>query len=575
MGDPELRSDEKVLVRTQGVYVKSIPFEGILTNKRIILIDRAKNLLPPKEIPLVTIKEVDSGENAIRDQILTLSIMAKTGETRQMILTFSRQAGGNRIRERDEWQRIIRENTSSSFDQVIRKVIPGLEQVPRRAAPAEPVRPETAPPVQHTGADLGRSLVHDEGEMHPVRKNAGPGAPGPVPPAPAVQAATAAPAAGVFCSSCGKKVPAGSAFCNRCGSQIIAPVPVPPVVEPQAPVYTPPQPAARSINQAIQSIDPLIEPSTEKIPGDPLRTSFPSVPLQQTSSFDEEREQEPVPAPTQQPSFVAAPSEQPPSKGFMPRTFSPEGGKAAQPASGSWNDQPAPPKPPRGPGMSGKKAIMTIGIVVVVIVLLAAGALFLYPMLAGGGTGHPGGSGSDVTTAATPRPPVTMFVPSETTHVIPASGVFVHVNYLGGWKGTYGMPSDILSITNSGDRVMEVENANGTVNASFEKLDGSAHELLVEIYKDNTVLTSGRTTIGHGSVVLSVNLTTGVAETPVTSGGGTTTSPTPTSTTNATANTSAAAIPVVYVTTTGIPVSNTTTNTTTTLTAAETTTTAP
>ena len=52
MGDPELRSDEKVLARTPGVYVKSIPFEGILTNKRIILIDRAKNLLPPKEIPL-------------------------------------------------------------------------------------------------------------------------------------------------------------------------------------------------------------------------------------------------------------------------------------------------------------------------------------------------------------------------------------------------------------------------------------------------------------------------------------------------------------------------------------------
>ncbi|MFA5416227.1 MAG: hypothetical protein WC295_12085, partial [Methanoregula sp.] len=32
--DPALRSDEIVLVRTQGVYVKSIPFEGILTDRR-------------------------------------------------------------------------------------------------------------------------------------------------------------------------------------------------------------------------------------------------------------------------------------------------------------------------------------------------------------------------------------------------------------------------------------------------------------------------------------------------------------------------------------------------------------
>ncbi len=107
MGDPELRSDESVLLRTQGIFVKSIPFEGILTNKRIILVDRVTNILPQKEIPLVTIKDFQAGENAIRDQIITLSVLAKTGETRQMILTFSRQAGGNRIKERDEWMKVL------------------------------------------------------------------------------------------------------------------------------------------------------------------------------------------------------------------------------------------------------------------------------------------------------------------------------------------------------------------------------------------------------------------------------------------------------------------------------------
>ena len=128
MGDPELRSDESVLLRTQGIFVKSIPFEGILTNKRIILVDRATNLLPQKEIPLVTLKDFQAGENAIRDQIIILSVMAKTGETRQMILTFSRQTGGTRIKERDDWMRVLKENTSSSFEQVIRKVMPGIGQ---------------------------------------------------------------------------------------------------------------------------------------------------------------------------------------------------------------------------------------------------------------------------------------------------------------------------------------------------------------------------------------------------------------------------------------------------------------
>jgi hypothetical protein len=224
MGDPELRSDETVLVRTQAVYVKSIPFEGILTNKRIILVDRAKNLLPPKEIPLITIKEIESGENAIRDQILTLSVMAKTGETRQMILTFSRQAGGNRIKERDEWARIIRENTSTSFEQVIRKVIPGAEPPRRPEAPAQPRRAVTGAPVPSESPE-------PEG-VHPVRKIIGTSptvAAPPAPPAPSAPRAETWASTNQFCSKCGTKVPLSSAFCNRCGSPLTTPAPAPAV----------------------------------------------------------------------------------------------------------------------------------------------------------------------------------------------------------------------------------------------------------------------------------------------------------------------------------------------------------
>ncbi len=146
MGDPELRSDESVILRTQGIFVKSIPFEGILTNKRIILVDKAKNLLPQKEIPLVTIKDIVVGENAIRDQIITLSVVARSGEIRQMILTFSRQTGGNRIRERDAWAKALKENISSSFEQVIRKVIPGRGPAPRKPERTVPPRIEIISP---------------------------------------------------------------------------------------------------------------------------------------------------------------------------------------------------------------------------------------------------------------------------------------------------------------------------------------------------------------------------------------------------------------------------------------------
>ena len=104
--------------------------------------------------------------------------------------------------------------------------------------------------------------------------------------------------------------------------------------------------------------------------------------------------------------------------------------------------------------------------------------------------------------------------------IYPRTGVYVHVNYLGGFKGNYGIPDTITNVPgNSGDRVWEVENAtNSTVQATFTKLDGSPHELLVEIYKDGKVLSSGTTTVGHGSVTLSVDMVTGIAAAPVTSG---------------------------------------------------------
>jgi len=223
MGDPELRSDEKVLVRTPGVYVKSIPFEGILTNRRIILIDRVKNLLPPKEIPLITIKEVEPGENAIRDQIITLSVMAKTGEMRQMILTFSRQAGGNRIKERDAWARIIKEYASTSFDQVIRKVIPGPEPAPRRPEPGAGPRYEVVRtrPQQATPPDESRLEATSMDELSPVRRPVATSPVAPVPIAPkGSQHDVSSRSASIFCSKCGNKVPAASVFCNRCGSPI-------------------------------------------------------------------------------------------------------------------------------------------------------------------------------------------------------------------------------------------------------------------------------------------------------------------------------------------------------------------
>ena len=97
---------------------------------------------------------------------------------------------------------------------------------------------------------------------------------------------------------------------------------------------------------------------------------------------------------------------------------------------------------------------------------------------------------------------------------VPAEGVYVHIKYLGSFKGTYGIPSDLLTVTSSGDRYYPVENATGIVQASIAKLDSTTRQsLLVEILRDARVLTSGNTTAGFGKVTLSVDIATGVAKT--------------------------------------------------------------
>lgn len=202
MGDPELYRGEQVLLVTPGVYVKSIPFEGILTNMRILLVDRAKNILPTKEVAYEMIQEAEIGENAIGDLILTLTVQTATGENRQMILTFSQREGGNRMRERDDWVRIIQDGVSSARSTASYQAPPAPQRVqPKRAA--EPEAYEQPAPAQ--------------GE-----------------PVPGI----------VFCSKCGNRVLAGSAFCNKCGTPIVAPAQparqAPPPV--QAPAYQPPAP---------------------------------------------------------------------------------------------------------------------------------------------------------------------------------------------------------------------------------------------------------------------------------------------------------------------------------------------
>jgi hypothetical protein len=207
MGDPELHADESIILKTPNVFVKSLPFEAILTNKRIILVDRENDPAPPKDILLATIRDMQPGENAIRDLTISLTIIANTGEARHIVLTFPGTPGGMRKLERDEWMQALQRHTRSSLKKAISTMIPGLNlEKKTKSTETKPVRSGSPSlPLEKKSVDAAES-----------QKKIDEPAPAAHSPIKRVPLTT-----GLFCTRCGSRIPAGSLFCTGCGKKII------------------------------------------------------------------------------------------------------------------------------------------------------------------------------------------------------------------------------------------------------------------------------------------------------------------------------------------------------------------
>jgi hypothetical protein len=159
-------------------------------------------------------------------------------------------------------------------------------------------------------------------------------------------------------------------------------------------------------------------------------------------------------------------------------------------------------------------AYAAIGGIVVVVIL----ALVYFV----GGLGHAGvpsapGQSSPVQGTVTARPAGTatttaskgssIVIPTATPVSVPAQGVYVKVSYLGGFSGSYGIAGALVKVQDSGDRLYTVDNATGTVTASFRKLDSSSkHDLSVEIWKDGKAVKIGSNSSSYGDVTISYQL---------------------------------------------------------------------
>jgi hypothetical protein len=112
------------------------------------------------------------------------------------------------------------------------------------------------------------------------------------------------------------------------------------------------------------------------------------------------------------------------------------------------------------------------------------------------------------TTSATRAPTSgpAVVVPTKTEVAVPTTGVWVRVNYLGAWTGSYGKAGALLKVADSGLRQFQVENPTGSIQASFRKDDSSSHDLTVEIYRNGAVIKRGNTTAPRGTVDITVTV---------------------------------------------------------------------
>lgn len=550
MAYPDLYQDEQKLLEAQNIKVKSVSFNAVLTSRRLVLIDSKRQKLPPQEILLATVRSVESGENAIRDPTITLSIITNTGKTRQMIMTFSKYSGGERKRESDEWIRALRQHLLPTIEHpVVHAPPPPVEDfLPEEPVPVAPPASSPPPRIEIVNAPPQKKRIEIS---RPIKKivEAPPAMPAPV--------ETTSLPVGSFCNRCGSRVPPESVFCNRCGTPVTGdsdyedllsdPEPeTSPIPQVAIPSFEPEVPAANTVQAyeqpAVPYFDepaPAVQPAAAPVPQVP-QVAVPVPPVFGTNADKKERPIEDVihsiepliedsvprtvPAPLV-PRTMPAPVPEPAPAEPAPAAAEPSvqwpvisPGAPAAPAPDAGATAPAAVPPVK---KSRKKIVLAAVAAVIILAVLGAVVLMGNPLQAIGGgatTPEPTEIPTTVTTPATMPPTTTTPArtvatpePADTTPapvkmLVPTSGVWVHIKYQNEFSGTVGTPNALRDVSATGEQFYQVPTSTGTVSASITKVDGSGDLLTVEIYKDGKLVTDKSTTAPMGTVEIQVSL---------------------------------------------------------------------
>ncbi|MEI7856606.1 MAG: hypothetical protein WCH85_03780 [Methanomicrobiales archaeon] len=81
---------------------------------------------------------------------------------------------------------------------------------------------------------------------------------------------------------------------------------------------------------------------------------------------------------------------------------------------------------------------------------------------------------------------------------IPPNGVWVRVFYPGNFTGSLSANGQMKVVHGTGDQLYQFPIVNGTIEGSIEKRDGSADNLIIEVYKDGALISQSYTSAPSG-----------------------------------------------------------------------------
>ena len=109
MGSPYLSTNETIVLSAHDLIINTVSAEAILTNQRLMLVDRTHPRILPQDIQFTAIETVTIGDDTGEDPVLSLSVVTPDGTRQPLAIIFPKKPRTERTAERDEWATRIRE----------------------------------------------------------------------------------------------------------------------------------------------------------------------------------------------------------------------------------------------------------------------------------------------------------------------------------------------------------------------------------------------------------------------------------------------------------------------------------